>query len=364
MNFKTMYTDRLSKMLFLEINKEAFCKNIKIPDDIVLENSDLYIPVNSEYVAKDANDSSKINNLPIYYFIEGMFMALGADENLRFNKDYGCILSYIDDCEECIKSIIAQKVKEEKLQDAYILSKGLYRYTNEEDVMNAVLSIGETIREEHNEFGEILVGDIEECKEKFKENSIPYLYAALIYRDEGDYKKAQYEINEYTKRGGEKDEEIEYIINDINNISNYEKAIEIVYDDPNKAISMLLPLHEQFDDNPLIYYYLAIGYRKLENYDKAIYYLMESLRIESGILDVINELGLNYACLKKYKEALKYFKKALKASNEVGICTNIIMCYINLGDKDNAKKYLKKAKKINENDEVVKEIDAILNRSM
>ena len=97
MNYKTMYKDKLSKMLFLEINKEAFFKSINIPDDIKLKNDDLYIPISGEYVANNATDEIKIHNLPIYYFIEGMFMAFGADNNLRFNDDYGCILSYIDD---------------------------------------------------------------------------------------------------------------------------------------------------------------------------------------------------------------------------------------------------------------------------
>ena len=364
MNYKTMYKDKLSKMLFLEINKEAFFKSINMPQDIKLKNDDLYIPISSEYVANNATDEIRIHNLPIYYFIEGMFMAFGADKNLRFNDDYGCILSYIDDSEQCIKSIIADKVKKNELEDAYILSKGLYRYTNDQEVMEAVLSIGEAIREENKSFSELLLEDIEECKEKFDHNPKPYLYSALICRDDGDYKKAQVEINEYINKGGKRTNEIEVIMNDINNIGNYEKAIEIVNDEPEKAITLLLPLHEQFEKNPLIYYYLAVAYRKLENYDKAIYYLLESLQIESGILEVVNELGLNYACVHNYEEAVKYFKKAFEASNEVGICTNIVMCYINLGDKEQAKEYLEKAKKIDSSDEIVIELDQMLNRAV
>ena len=172
------------------------------------------------------------------------------------------------------------------------------------------------------------------------------------------------EINEYINKGGKRTNEIEVIMNDINNIGNYEKAIEIVNDEPEKAITLLLPLHDQFENNPLIYYYLAVAYRKLENYDKAIYYLLESLQIESGILEVVNELGLNYACVHNYEEAVKYFKKAFEASNEVGICTNIVMCYINLGDKEQAKEYLEKAKKIDSSDEIVIELDQMLNRAV
>ena len=66
---------------------------------------------------------------------------------------------------------------------------------------------------------------------------------------------------------------------------------------PEKAIEILLELGEEFEENPLIYYYLGVAYRKLQNYEKAIYYLKESIEIETGIFEVVVELGLNYACL-------------------------------------------------------------------
>ena len=72
---------------------------------------------------------------------------------------------------------------------------------------------------------------------------------------------------------------------------------------------------------------------------------------------------MNYACVGEYEEAIKYFKKAFEASKEVEICTNIVMCYINLGDKENANLNLDIAKKLDPEDEIVKEIDAMLNSS-
>ena len=65
---------------------------------------------------------------------------------------------------------------------------------------------------------------------------------------------------------------------------------------------------------------------------------------------------------KEFEEALKYFKKAFEASKEVDICTNIVMCYINLGDKEQAKLNLDIAKKLAPDDEIVIEIDQMLNR--
>ena len=131
-----------------------------------------------------------------------------------------------------------------------------------------------------------------------------------------------------------------------------------------KQLNYLFPLCEEFKENPLVYYYLGVGYRKIENYETAIYYLQKSISLESGSLEVVNELGMNYASLGDYEEAIKYFRKAFEASKEVEICTNIVMCYINLGDKEQAKLNLDIAKKLAPDDEIVIEIDQMLNRTI
>ncbi len=361
-NYKTMYKDKLSELLFLEINKEGFKKSLSIPDYVEFKNNDLYLPISSEYVVANAEDQMKLSNLPIYYFVEGIFIVFGADKNIRYNEDYGTVLSYVTDCEECVKSLIADRIKKDRLEDAYILLKGLYVYTREEEILTKLLAVGETIREKDSGFGEILLEDIDECKEKFEKSPEPYLYNALILKDKGDYKGSEVEINEYINKGGKKTAEIEQIISDISNVSHFEKAVEYVKDEPKKAIELLLPLTEEFKENPLTYYYLGVSYRRTENYHKAIHYLSKSLSLESGSLEVVNELGMSYACIGEYEEAIKYFKKAFDASKEVEICTNIVMCYINLGDTEQAKLHLDIAKKLAPEDEIVIEIDQMLNR--
>ena len=363
-NYKTMYKDKLSKLLFLEMKKDGFKKSINIPESVKFENDDLYIPISAEYVADNANNQITLNNLPIYYFIEGMFIAFGADKNIKYNEDYGIILAYIPDSEECVKSLIADRIKKNRLEDAYILLKGLYRYTKEEEILTKLLAVGETIREQDSSFVELLLEDIEECKEKFEKSPEPYLYNALILKDNGDYKGAEVEINEYINKGGKKTPEIEQIGTDIGNISSFEKAIDYLKDEPKKSIELLLPLCEEFKENPLVYYYLGVGYRKIENYKTAIHYLEKSILLESGSLEAVNELGMNYASIGEYEEALKYFRKAFEASKEVDICTNIVMCYINLGDKEQAKLNLDIAKKLAPDDEIVIEIDQMLNRTI
>ena len=362
MDYRTIFKEKISKMLFLEVNEEGFKKSIQMPEYVELKNKDLYMPISAEYITSNINDEIKIKNLPIYYFIEGMFFALGADENLRFNEDYETILSYIKDTDACIRSIIAKKIKDDKLDDAYLLLKGLYKYSKENEIMKKLLLVGETLREKDSNFKDILLEDIEYCENNLLKIPEAYLYKAITLKDSGDFNGARIAINEYVNKGGEVTSDIKVIMEDISNVSDYEKALEYLKDEPVKTVKMLLPLIEKFEDNPLMYYYLAVAYRKLENYEKAIYYLTESIQRESGILEVIVELGVNYACLQDFEGAIKYFKKAFEVSREVEICTNIIMCYINLNKLEDAKLHLEIAKNLKPDDEIVLELEQMLKK--
>lgn len=363
MDYNAVFKEKLGKLLFLEMNVEGFKESVKIPSHVEFKNKDLYMPIAPDHLTKNIENEIALKNLPIYYFIEGMFYAMGADQNLRFNEDYETILTYIKDTENCIRSLISKKIKEDKLIDAYILLKGYYAYSKEKEVMEKLLMVGETLRERDKGFKEVLLEEIEYSINNGLNIKDAYLYKALILKDDNDFKTARTFINEYKNLGGEITDEIEILIEDINNVATYESAIENINTDPVKTIKGLVSLLDKFENNPLIYYYLAVAYRKLENYEKAIYYLNESLQRESGIYEVIVELGINYACLNDFETALSYFKKAFEVKKEVEVCTNIVMCYLNINNIEQAKLHLEIAKKLNKDDEIVNEIDRMLKNS-
>ena len=171
MDYRSQIKEKMGKLLFLEMNIEGFKESINIPKYVKFKNKDLYLPISTEYISSNIENEIKIKNLPIYYFIEGMFIAFGCDENLRFNDDYELILDYIKDTENCIKSLISKSVNEEKYLEAYILLKGYYYYSKDNEVLKKLLLVGENIREKDKEFGEVLLDDIEYCeKNKIKIN--------------------------------------------------------------------------------------------------------------------------------------------------------------------------------------------------
>lgn len=360
MNYNSRFKEKLSKLLFLEVHRDGFLKSIGVQKKISFKNNDLYIPISIDYVSSNIKDEYKLENLPIYYFVEGMFFSLGADEGFRFNDDYIILLKEIKDSIPCIKKIIADKVKNNNLEDAFVLLRGLGRVCEEKEFYEKILMIGEAIRQRDNNFGEVQKTEIEVCKKIFYNEAFPYYYSAIIYEAEGEIAKAFAEINEYIARGGAKNELIESFYQRLENEVDYQKGKELLIDEPREALKKLLPLIEKFNEDPILYYYIAVAYRKIENYEKAIYYLNDSLALDDAIVETVNELGINYACIGDYENAIKHFRKAFEATKDIEICTNLIMCYININDIKNAKLHLNIAQKINSDDEIVKKLTSYL----
>ena len=223
MDYNGLFKEKLSKLLFLEIDFQKFKIDLKIPQNVKLKSKEIFIPISSKYLANNANDEIKINNLPIYYFIEGMLLALGADENIKFLEDYIIILNNIKDSEECAKSLVASRIKEDDLLDGYLILKGLFVATGNEEFYRKLLLIGEAIREKDTGFNEIFLKDIENGKKEFVNMPEPYLYKAIIEKEKGNFACAKVEINEFEIKGGKTSPEIDVIIRDIDNLSSYEK---------------------------------------------------------------------------------------------------------------------------------------------
>lgn len=357
MDIKARFADELTKLLFLEVKKENIKKlfNTEV-------STDIYIPVKSSNIIDNVKEQKSMEQIPVSFFIEGMFYVMGADESFRFNEEYKKVLSNIENSTTYIKSKIAQNVKEKRHEEAYILLKGLLNLDDSIEVYDKVITIVEELRSKDKSYKEEELKIIEGAKLKEK-YALPNFYEAIIRREEKDYEKALFCINNYITNGGEQTLEITEFKESLKSIIDYEKAKEILYDSPNEALKILIPLLDQFGDDAAIYYYIAIAYRILENYEKAIYYLNDALSIDSNIVEVVNELGINYASLSDYEKAIAYFRKAFEVTKSIEICTNIIMCYLNSGDIQNAKNHLDIAKKLDPKDEIVVQLEGIINNT-
>lgn len=352
MDLKARFSTKLDKLLFTEIRKET-----KIGEYILEDN--IYMPLKSENLVGKVKEGNTFNEIPISLFVEGMFFVLGVDDEFKYKSEYIEILKSIDMSRNFIKSKIAELVKNEGYEDAFIYLKGLSKIEETKDVYEKLLYVLDILRSEDKIFESEELKIINRAK-SFEKFATPYLYEAIILRDQGDFLKALSLVNEYELNGGKVENDIAELKQNLISINQYDKGKELVVEEPETALKVLIPLLPVLGDNAEIYYYVAIAYRNLGNHEKAIYYLNEASAINNSILEVLNEYGINYASLRDFESALNYFEKAFSENKSIELCTNIIMCYLHLNDLKGAEEYIAEAEKINPNDEVLMDIKKIM----
>ncbi|GAA0177444.1 tetratricopeptide repeat protein [Clostridium sediminicola] len=356
MNIKAKLKEKLSSMLFITLDNQR----IKVLFNTEVDEN-IYMPIGTESLVEDIKNGKGNENISLGIFIEGMFSVLGIDDEFKHNNDYIKLIKSRPESIKYIKGKIAQNVKENNLEEAYILLNGLIKIEGNLENYNKLLTILDSLRVEDKAYNDEMKRVINISK-NFKDYPEPYLLEAQIYREEKKYEASLFSISQYLSLGGEETKEITDIKASLKRIVEYEEGKQLIYDTPKQGLAKLLGLLDEMGDNPSIYYYIAVAYRNLENYEKAIYYLNESLNIDNSFPEVFNELGINYAALKDYNNAISYLRKAFEVTGSIEICTNLIMCYLNNGDLKNAKTHKEIAKKLDPNDEVLLEIESYLEK--
>ncbi|MCH3962849.1 MAG: capsular biosynthesis protein [Clostridium sp.] len=357
MNIKARLKDKLSNILFLEIDETMLEKIFKVEFE-----EQIYLPVKADNIIESVKSKNDMEKIPAGFFIEGMFYVMGTDGNFKFNHYYIDILKKAPDSVKFIKGKIARGIKNGKYEDAYILFKGLLNIDNSTEIYDKLIITVDYLRREDSAYKEEEL-EILENAESIENYALPYFYHAVIEKENDDYEKALFYINSYISKGGEETIDITDFKESVKSIVDFDRAREILNENPEEALKILLPLIDVLGDHPSIYYYVAVGYRMLQNYEKAVYYLNEALSINSSMVEIINEMGINYASMGDYKTAVSYLRKAFEATKSVEICTNLIMCYLNLGDLDNAAIHLDIAKKLDPKDEIVIQLEDIIKKN-
>lgn len=354
MDIKSQFSSKLSNLLFLEIDKSKIQQlfNIKVEKNVSL-------PIKSSILVEKIKSGENLDTIPLTFFFEGIFFVLGLDEKFKFNKIYIEMIDHIFESKAFIKGVIAEEINKKNYEDAYILLKGLCTVEENKENYDKLLLLVDHLRRIESSFAEEELEEIDRAK-KISGCILPYLYEAVIFNEKGDLTKAFLSINEYISRGGKVTAEISELKHSIKDALDFKNGSESVNENPTEALKLLLPLIDNYGNNANLYYYIAVAYRNLENYEKAIYYLNESVAIDSSIVEVINELGVNFASLGDFPKAIAYFRKAFEATRSVEICTNLVMCYLNSGDLKQAKAHLDIAEKLDSEDEVVKDLKKII----
>ncbi|MDV3427953.1 MAG: capsular biosynthesis protein [Bacillota bacterium] len=355
MSIEVKFKEKLSKVLFLTLKKDRIKKIFH--KDV---SEELYIPIRSVFLA---NDEKLIESgeIPVSYFIEGMFYVLGADPGFKYNESYKALLDGNDDDVKYIKGRIFSLIDRKKYEEAYILLKGLFALENSQDILEKMILILNTLRTMDQDYEQELESVLDKAA-KLDNFPMPYIYKALIEYEKKDYEGAFYSINTYFEKGGEKTKEALELLDSIKLGRDYKNGVELIDEEPKEALKLLLPLLKVLENDASLLYYIGIAYRNINIYEKAIYYQTEALRIDNNMIQSVNELGINYAALRNYPDAIKYLRRAFEMTKSIEICTNLIMCYIKNNEIENAKLHIAIAEKIDKNDEVLVQLKKLLNK--
>lgn len=354
MDIKSQFALKLSNLLFLEINRNKIQQlfNIQVENNVSL-------PIKSSILIEKIKSGENLDTIPLTYFIEGIFFVLGVDENFKFNTTYKEMIDNVFESKTFIKGIIAEEINKNNYEDAYILLKGLCSVEENKENYDKLLLLIEHLRKVESSFKDEELEQIDKAK-KVNGCILPLLYEAVINSEQGELDKAFLGINEYIAKGGKETAEVTELKNSIKDALDFKNGCEDVNENPLQSLKLLLPLIDNYGNNANLYYYIAVAYRNMQNFEKAIYYLNESVSIDSSIVEVVNEFGINYASLGDFPKAIAYFRKAFEATRSIEICTNLIMCYLNSGDLKQAKAHLDIAEKLDAEDEVVKDLRKII----
>jgi tetratricopeptide (TPR) repeat protein len=342
MDMKSYFSDKLDKFVFLQINGE-----------------EAYLPVKSGSIIDDIKEKGDLEKIPFSYFLYGMFFMLGADETFTYRDYYIRIIKKTEGSTRYIKGKIAEEIKQGNYEDGYILLKGLSQIEKNKDVFDKLIMVLEELKIKNPAFAEEEMAMLEKAKE-IPGYETPYFYEALLKRDIKDYRGAMEAISKYIEISGTSDKEVIDFKEDLSKSADYEKGKELIYDDPKEALKLLIPLIDQFPEDATLLYYIGVCYRILENYEKSIYYLNQALELDNDLVQVVNELGINYAKLGDFDTAVKYLRKAFEATKSAEICTNLVTCYLEMGKLEDAKAHLALAEKLDPEDEIVQELKKMI----
>ncbi|HSP46586.1 MAG TPA: tetratricopeptide repeat protein [Clostridiaceae bacterium] len=355
MNYRKNMKEKLAKLIFLELNKEFAEKSFQVSGLKEMEE-DIFLPLSPEYIAENIS-KDLTRNLPMGEFIKGMYYCLGADPDFKYNAVYKRILASLRKG-DMVKGLVAKLLKEKKNEEALIYVLGLYEAEGEGEVLENALALLEEMAITNPDYIDAL---IEYADLAIGKGILPgYLFKGSALRLKGDNTRALVFLKEYLVKGGVETLELTQEIDYIERRNLLKDAENILFDDPKGFLEMTLPILSTEEDNPKLLLQIAVAYRIMGNHEKAIYYLNDALAIDDGYLDVINELGINFAALGDYHRAIEYFRPLFEKVRTIEIVTNLIMCYINIGDLDMAKKHIEIAEVIDQDDEILKDIKKML----
>jgi tetratricopeptide (TPR) repeat protein len=353
-------SEKTKDVVFTELKKG---KEIVI-NDYKIDNS-FSIPMLTKDVLKKVKGDQDVD-INVDSMINGMIKVIGIDEEFKYADKYIEFLLNFDSeiGNKILKNGLYYASKESYIEGLIHISAA-YKFLNDDiNVLYNYAKICDELAEKEKDDKEKYNDFLEEAKEVFnyiveKYPDFPdsYYFLGFYYAMDSEYSRAKEYFKIAINNGidDNKRAKIIELIKDLEDKSQFEIGSKLVMDERfQEGLEKLLPLEEFHTDWWNLLFFIGLAYRHLNEYEKAIDYFTRTLKYNSGHSETLNELGIACLSIGNTKDAKTAYKEAIKINpNNHELLCNMGIVHLNEENFDEAERYLKLAKKIKNDDDIV-----------
>lgn len=368
--FNEFFDKQRDEISFITLRKGA---KIKLDKNEHVTSEEIAVPIRVNSLISDIKNQDEYDGISIGNIIDGIIYVLGTEKEFKLKQEY---LKILEDLKIDLLPYVIHCINQfddNNSNDAVVYGKCLVNVMENEKTTFVYASSLERKSIEY------LNKDSSDNARFFMNESIKYYEKALNYDDK--FALSYYKLGFYYKNNQqyikaklfwEKQQEfdddpirIDEIRNEIEQLDVYVKYETgynyILNSEAEEGLDILLPLVEDYSGWWNLLFFIGLGYRTLGEYEIAEKYFENVLKIEEGQSYAINELGLCKMCLEKYEEAKELFTMLLAGDPKNGeILCNRAGANLYLGNRDEAKRDVEKALKINPEDDIAIEIKRMI----
>jgi tetratricopeptide (TPR) repeat protein len=332
-----------SELYFLELAKPLVIGSASIAPNTPLPID--YFRLKDQVVLEGAQSFS------LLHFMEGMLKVLSMDKTFQYRSVYLAFLKETptEILELCFQQALEYKEKKDFLH-ALMLFKGLLQLFEDDEkvlylygctALDYALVTSEEDKQKHLEEVARLI--FEKMVKEDVGRAYAYYQLGFIYNNQKAFEKALESFHNALALIFEDDirDDILEQLGPLEDKKNHQLGLQAIADqDFRRALGLLLPLSERYDDWWMLFLAIGACYRQLEKFEESHFYLRKARAFNAEDLDVLMELALLHRQWGNLQEAKDLLAKALsnEPENLVLICEFVDLLF-QMGEDELAKRF-------------------------
>ncbi|MDO4662347.1 MAG: tetratricopeptide repeat protein [Tissierellia bacterium] len=327
------YTDDL---LFLELKDKNIYKELE----------SLPLAIYSKDFSKQVIRGDMANSIKFETIIEGMLITIASDSDFPYRD------KYIEVLEKHIKNIAsytatkAMDYEKESPEKSLLLLRAGYiinpfdKYNSYNYARRLWPLAYEVEEKKKGEFIKTSIDILQQIISMDEDFPLSYYELGNLYRNLGEYVKSRSYYNKALQKVDNEiaKQEIREKLMEIEQNAQIEEAVYYIgKSDYNSAIKLLTKILSE-EKRADAYYYLAVCYQNISEYDKSIEAFKNAIKQKGEFKEIYNDMAISYYLNKKPLEAIEVINIGLeKYPEDPKLIYNRLQINLSIGNIDKAK---------------------------